>query len=165
MATVRAKALASLATIFQQVDKSETLQKEIKACFSPPEEGNARGTLDKSELLLLLRRRITDEKSGVRRAALQVLEIFGQFAELEEQDLCLLLERCMDSAVSIRKQAINSLTRLLTAQPNNKPLCTAWLHGVLPQITDPESSVQEKVLDYFDEIILKPVSATVTKYI
>jgi condensin-2 complex subunit D3 len=155
---VRAKSLACLALTFQATETSEPLKEEIRSCFEREESIADRNvTLDKDELLSLLRRRIIDDKCGVRKAAMQVLEILGKLTCLEEADICLIVERCVDSSVSIRKQAIASLTGLLLEYPTNHTLCIAWVRGVLPLVMDPESSVQERCLDYFEDVILSRI--------
>uniref|UniRef100_S4R8W0 Non-SMC condensin II complex, subunit D3 n=1 Tax=Petromyzon marinus TaxID=7757 RepID=S4R8W0_PETMA len=111
------------------------------------------------EVLSMLKERTADEKPGVRKSALQVLEGMLQHGilPLTDVDLACLVDRCHDPALSVRKQALLSLTNLLKSHPENGTLLRAWLKGLLPAVIDRETSVQEKVLEYLDEVILKNV--------
>ncbi|XP_078451127.1 condensin-2 complex subunit D3 isoform X3 [Lampetra planeri] len=111
------------------------------------------------EVLSMLKERTGDEKPGVRKSALQVLEGMLQHGilPLTDVDLACLVERCHDPALSVRKQSLLSLTNLLKSHPENGTLLRAWLKGLLPAVIDRETSVQEKVLEYLDEVILKNV--------
>ena len=63
----------------------------------------------------MVRRRTTDEKVGVRKAALQALESLVRLDPnvTRKEDVGVVYERCLDPALSVRKQAIVSLTVLL----------------------------------------------------
>ncbi len=159
---MRAKALSCLAICFEQVEQNEALKSAVSSCLSASENiAHSSLSLDKVEFLALLRRRVCDAKTGVRKSALQVLEVLGQITPFEEQDLCLIMERCLDTAVSIRKQAISCLTSLLRASPTTSLMCVAWVHGVLPLIMDPETTVQDRCLDYFEELLLQRIIKSV----
>ncbi|KAH0623283.1 hypothetical protein JD844_031429 [Phrynosoma platyrhinos] len=73
------------------------------------------------------------------------------------EDLATLQDRCRDPAVSVRKQALQSITDLLVSQPDNVLIQKAWLKGVIPVIMDCETSVQEKALDCLDHLLLQPI--------
>lgn len=79
-------------------------------------------TSDPSELVILqmVRRRTTDEKVGVRKAALQALESLVRLdpAVTRKEDVGAVYERCLDPALSVRKQAIVSLTVLMIERMN-----------------------------------------------
>lgn len=61
-------------------------------------------------------------------------------------------------------QAMESLTELMRVHPSHPALYRAWLTGVLPLVADAESSVQQKCLDYVEEIIFDRVIQT-TKFV
>ena len=65
-------------------------------------------------ILQMVRRRTTDEKVGVRKAALQALESLMRLnpSITRKEDVGVVYERCLDPALSVRKQAIVSLTML-----------------------------------------------------
>ena len=65
-------------------------------------------------ILQMVRRRTTDEKVGVRKAALQALESLMRLNPdvTRKEDVGVVYERCLDPALSVRKQAIVSLTML-----------------------------------------------------
>lgn len=107
-----------------------------------------------------IRRRVLDEKSTVRKSALQLLELIGPYTsadQLEETDLKILQHRCWDSAVSIRKQAIGSLTEIFKNSPNHPTLPSVWIESIMPLILDPETTVQEKCTALIDEILITPI--------
>lgn len=61
--------------------------------------------------------------------------------------LQIMSNHCRDPAVSVRKQMIQSLTDLLCLYPDYVFLQKIFVGSVLPQISDPEIKVQEKVLE------------------
>lgn len=84
--------------------------------------------------MTMLRKRIQDEKTNVRKSALQVLVTILKHCDIlsMEEDLTILQDHCRDPAVSVRKQALQSLTELLMAQPKYVTLQKAWLMGSSP---------------------------------
>ncbi|NXS09081.1 CNDD3 protein, partial [Neodrepanis coruscans] len=117
--------------------------------------------LDGKEIMAMLRVRAGDEKTSVRKSALQVfVNILKHKATLcSAEDLSVLQERCRDPAVSVRKQALQSITELLLSQPSNVLVQKAWLNGVVPVVMDAESSVQEKALDCLDQLLLQHIKS------
>ncbi|XP_030899312.1 condensin-2 complex subunit D3 isoform X2 [Melopsittacus undulatus] len=115
--------------------------------------------LDGKEVMAMLRRRAGDEKTNVRKSALQVFMniLKHQVIPCTAEDLCILQDRCRDPAVSVRKQALQSITELLLSQHNNALVQKAWLNGVVPVVMDSESSVQEKALDCLDQLLLQHI--------
>lgn len=47
----------------------------------------------------------------------------------------------------VRKHMIRQLTDLVTRHPDHLLLPSMWVDNVLPRIVDPESTVQERVLE------------------
>ncbi|KAM4703395.1 condensin-2 complex subunit D3 [Rhinophrynus dorsalis] len=115
---------------------------------------------DGKEILTMLRLRAGDEKTNVRKSALQVLVnvLKCNLIPCSSEDLSTLQDRCRDPAVSVRKQALTSLTELLLAQPHNVLVQKAWLTGLIPVVLDTESSVQEKALECLDQLMLQNIT-------
>ncbi|NXC02411.1 CNDD3 protein, partial [Orthonyx spaldingii] len=114
---------------------------------------------DGREVMAMLRVRAGDEKTSVRKSALQVLVSILKHGVMPctAQELGTLRERCRDPAVSVRKQALHSITELLLSQHSNVLVQKAWLDGVVPVVMDAESSVQEKALDCLDQLLLQHI--------
>uniref|UniRef100_A0A663LVV0 Condensin-2 complex subunit D3 n=1 Tax=Athene cunicularia TaxID=194338 RepID=A0A663LVV0_ATHCN len=111
------------------------------------------------EVMAILRQRAKDEKTNVRKSALQVLTniLKHKVALCTAEDLSTLQDCCRDPAVSVRKQALQSITELLVSQPSNALVQKAWLEGVVPVVMDAESTVQEKALDSLDQHLLQHI--------
>ncbi|NXK72153.1 CNDD3 protein, partial [Amazona guildingii] len=122
------------------------------------DNSNAAG-LDGKEVMAMLRRRAGDEKTNVRKSALQVFMniLKHKVIPCTAEDLSILQDRCRDPAVSVRKQALQSITELLLSQHDNALVQKAWLNGVVPVVMDSESSVQEKALDCLDQLLLQHI--------
>lgn len=110
-------------------------------------------------VMAMLRKRIRDEKTNVRKSALQVLVSILKHCDVSgmKEDLSILQDQCRDPAVSVRKQALQSLTELLMAQPRCVQIQTAWLRGLVPVVMDCESTVQEKALECLDQLLLQNI--------
>ncbi|XP_041367044.1 condensin-2 complex subunit D3-like [Gigantopelta aegis] len=115
--------------------------------------------LDNDGILSMLRRRSQDEKVGVRKAALQALENVIRFEapNYRKQDVEVLEKRCADPALSVRKQAMQSVTDLLFSMPADTHIHSTWLNGVLPLVIDRESTLQEKCLETLEEIFIQNI--------
>ncbi|NXJ89999.1 CNDD3 protein, partial [Corythaixoides concolor] len=115
--------------------------------------------LDGKEVMAMLRLRVGDEKTNVRKSALQVFMniLKHKVIPCTAEDLSTLQDRCRDPAVSVRKQALQSMTELLVSQHDNVLVQKAWLNGVVPVVMDAESSVQEKALDCLDQLLLQHI--------
>ncbi|XP_010281143.1 PREDICTED: condensin-2 complex subunit D3, partial [Phaethon lepturus] len=115
--------------------------------------------LDGKEVMAMLRLRAGDEKTNVRKSAVQVFMniLKHKVIPCTAEDLSTLQDRCRDPAVSVRKQALQSLTELLVSQYDNVLVQKAWLNGVVPLVMDTESSVQEKALDCLDQLLLQHI--------
>uniref|UniRef100_M3Z990 Condensin-2 complex subunit D3 n=1 Tax=Nomascus leucogenys TaxID=61853 RepID=M3Z990_NOMLE len=110
-------------------------------------------------VMAMLRKRIRDEKTNVRKSALQVLVSVLKHCDVSgmKEDLWILQDQCRDPAVSVRKQALQSLTELLMAQPRCVQIQKVWLRGVVPVVMDCESTVQEKALEFLDQLLLQNI--------
>ncbi|KAM6238226.1 condensin-2 complex subunit D3 [Porphyrio hochstetteri] len=131
------------------------------ATFKTIELTDSSGTaaLDGKEVMSMLRVRAGDEKTNVRKSALQVFTNILKYRMIPctGEDLSTLQDRCRDPAVSVRKQALQSVTELLLSLPDNVLVQKAWLNGVVPAVMDAESSVQEKALDCLDQLLLQHI--------
>ncbi|NXD82346.1 CNDD3 protein, partial [Halcyon senegalensis] len=117
--------------------------------------------LDGKEVMAMLRQRAGDEKTNVRKSALQVLMniLKHKMIPCTAEDISTLQDRCRDPAVSVRKQALQSITELLLSQHDDILVQKAWLNGVVPVVMDTESSVQEKALDCLDQLLLQHIKS------
>ncbi|NXJ10790.1 CNDD3 protein, partial [Odontophorus gujanensis] len=115
--------------------------------------------LDGKEIMAVLRVRAGDEKTTVRKSALQVFTNILKHKAIPctAEDLSTLQDRCRDPAVSVRKQALQSVTELLESQHDDILVQKAWLTGVVPVVMDSESSVQEKALECLDQTLLQHI--------
>ncbi|XP_015739388.1 condensin-2 complex subunit D3 isoform X2 [Coturnix japonica] len=111
------------------------------------------------EIMALLRLRAGDEKTTVRKSALQVFTNILKHKAIPctAEDLSTLQDRCRDPAVSVRKQALQSVTELLEVQHDDVLVHKAWLTGVVPVVMDSETSVQEKALECLDQVLLQHI--------
>ncbi|KAK6973017.1 Condensin-2 complex subunit D3 [Biomphalaria glabrata] len=120
---------------------------------------------DTEGVISMFHRRMHDSKVVVRKCALQALEKVVELVApcYRKEDLQVLQERCADPALSVRKQAVQSLFELLKAFPKDQNIQKAWIFGLLPQVMDRETSVQEKSFEFLEEMILqhlKPANRT-----
>lgn len=61
--------------------------------------------------------------------------------------------------VSVRKAALVALGRLLELLPLEPPLCAAWVRSALPLVRDPESTIQEALLEWAQALLLDRAAA------
>jgi len=108
---------------------------------------------------------------------LETVGILSEELILGKSELRHLVEKCGDSALSIRKQvslvvfrgdkcnfslcflfqAMTALSGLMKEHPSHPLLYRAWLVGVLPLVADPEASVQQKCLDDVYSIVFERI--------
>ncbi|XP_012944788.1 condensin-2 complex subunit D3 [Aplysia californica] len=114
---------------------------------------------DPEGVVSMFRRRAQDSKVVVRKFALQALQRVIQFEvpDYRSEDLDVLRSRCRDPALSVRKQAVQCLAELLEAFPTDANFQKAWVFGLMPQVMDKETSVQEKCFDVLEETILQKI--------
>uniref|UniRef100_A0A8U8AWF1 Condensin-2 complex subunit D3 n=1 Tax=Geospiza parvula TaxID=87175 RepID=A0A8U8AWF1_GEOPR len=172
---VRSKALSSLAHCLEMKAAAtlESIQDLLQSSLFNTEPPSSRAVSNSffvgviilssfwigKEVMAMLRVRAGDEKTNVRKSALQVfVSLLRQgVVPCTAEELGVLRERCRDPAVSVRKQALHSITELLLSQPSNVLVQKAWLNGVVPVVMDAESSVQEKALDCLDQLLLQHI--------
>jgi hypothetical protein len=176
-ATVRAKALQTLADVTSTASENPIVADVIKNMFTEVATISKRdsSTVDFVELLKdpdmnlasvnplpergafidFLRKRALDESVYVRKNALQVLENILKFYAYQSQVLeplavelvGILAEHCRDPSVMVRKQIVVSLTEIVKAYPENVAVINRWVEGVFPLILDVEQKAAEKVLE------------------
>ncbi|GLI65850.1 hypothetical protein VaNZ11_009480, partial [Volvox africanus] len=153
------------------------------AAIVPPSEAKVAATipgkvsLDLSWMRSMCHARCRDEKAAVRKVALLLLESVlrlcavavrgrGPLAAARPtadgpiaEDLQVLEEATADSLVSVRKAALQVVCSLVDYYPQNADLACVWARSVLPLIRDPESSVQEVVLERLSALLLEPLGA------
>ncbi|XP_052797938.1 condensin-2 complex subunit D3-like [Mya arenaria] len=114
---------------------------------------------DSEGVFSMLRRRLNDERVNVRKAALHALEaaVRFQMPNYTEQNLSCLKDHCRDPGLSVRKQALQSLTDLLADFPTDIIIQTTWLEGALPLVIDRESTLSEKCMETLEEIVISNV--------
>uniref|UniRef100_A0A8D0H3M9 Non-SMC condensin II complex subunit D3 n=1 Tax=Sphenodon punctatus TaxID=8508 RepID=A0A8D0H3M9_SPHPU len=153
--TVRSKALSSFAQCLEM--KAAAIFESIYELLQSSKYSNRNWGW--KEIMAMLRLRAGDEKTNVRKSALQVFMsiLKHNVISCTEEDLSTLQDRCRDPAVSVRKQALQSVTDLLVSQPNNVLIQKAWLTGVVPVVMDSENSVQEKALECLDQLLLQHI--------
>ncbi|RMX45333.1 hypothetical protein pdam_00000748 [Pocillopora damicornis] len=173
---VRAKALqyfAQCATL-----ENSALVLRVKEALHEPLESPAEGTptlnrqanskqTETRNIGVIIRKRTRDEKVGVRKAALQALEsvITLNLDSLERVDVLTLHDCCMDPALSVRRQAMVSLTSLLQERPKCTMVHSLWLEGVLPLVMDRETTAQEKCFQILEEVLLHNIVPLSKRYL
>ncbi|XP_070621308.1 condensin-2 complex subunit D3 isoform X1 [Erythrolamprus reginae] len=148
-------------TFLTNVEGRTSHQMKTFPTFKTIEVTNERDSteFDGKELMAILRQRAMDEKTNVRKSALQVLTSILKHTVVPctPEELTTVQERCRDPALSVRKLALQSVTELLQSQPKNLLMQKTWLVGVIPVVMDCETSVQEKVLECIDHLLLQPL--------
>lgn len=144
-----------------------TMDVETKATSSAASHAKSKSSLGhenaQPSLISLIKRRLEDERSTVRKSALQLLETFCRFdkcASLEQSWLDLFKNSCFDPLLIIRKQAALSLTALATDFSDVKILCSTWVQSVPVLAFDTEQSVQEASLHAFVDIVVSRILDT-----
>ncbi|CAL1547496.1 unnamed protein product [Lymnaea stagnalis] len=169
----------SLARLTENHDKeNDTIEQTMRNSHTPSDKKNSKTPLgrvsagyfgaieltpgfnpylpDTKGVVSMFHRRILESKVVVRKCAIQALQKVIQLEapEYRDEDLDALRDRCADPALSVRKQAVQALSELLKAFPEDKRIQKAWVFGILPQVMDRETTVQEKCFDLLEEMIL-----------
>ncbi|KAK6913766.1 Condensin complex subunit 1, C-terminal [Dillenia turbinata] len=107
----------------------------------------------------LLRKRCTDEKAAVRKAALLLItKLMALLGGSVDVDLLKTIGMaCSDPLVSIRKAAISALSEAFRTF-SDENVTIEWLHSVLRLITDNETSIQEECENLFLKLVLDRIS-------
>ncbi|KXZ45555.1 hypothetical protein GPECTOR_53g141 [Gonium pectorale] len=167
-------------------DGDEPMEDGAASQDQPPPEPKVSATIpgkispDLGWMTSFCHARCRDEKAAVRKAALQLLESVlelcaaaaaqrpavgsdrGAF-EPTAQDVQVLEDATADSLVSVRKTALQVVCNLVSCYPQHSGLAGVWARCVMPMIRDPESAVQDTVLDRLTHLVLEPVMALGSK--
>lgn len=135
-----------------------------RTCFTMPCLALGEAKLD--AIIALARKRCSDEKGQARKAGLQLLDALlvmraaGSTCVLpSSSDVAVLEAATTDVLVSVRKAALSAMRSLLTAAPGAALLAALWIQSALPMIRDVETSLQELVLEQFQELLLARAAA------
>lgn len=149
VAGIRARALTNVAHLVGFLsgdDRSKEVLKGVMKCSG----------MGMNELL---RKRCTDEKAAVRKAALvlisKLIALLG--GGFDEDVLKTMGMACSDPLVSIRKAAVSALSEAFRTFSNDS-VTKEWLHCIPRLITDNESSIQEECENLFLELVLDRVT-------
>lgn len=152
VAGIRARALSSLAQLVGSTsgDESDCVVLKKALGFDEGLEGRAND---------FLKKRCTDEKAAVRKAALllitKLMALVG--SSLDPDILKMMGITCSDPLVSIRKAAISALSEAFRIF-SDRNVVIEWLHSVPRLISDSETSIQEECESLFMELVLDRVS-------
>lgn len=109
-------------------------------------------------LIAMLTERIEDERAMVRKSTLQIFRnLILMFPSLTNEVVPILSCRCRDPALTVRRFAVQVLSQLVEQFPDDSQLLDEWVQTVVPQIFDIEIKVQEKVLDYLEQLLLRKI--------
>ncbi|XP_071453759.1 condensin-2 complex subunit D3-like [Hetaerina americana] len=171
--TVCGRALNALSECCTLPSALEVIKKLFKRVVAQ-EDANSEDPLTEGEVLITeLFERMSDNRAGVRRYALQVLTSLIPACPRSYLRPILLLIRhhCLDPSSMVRKTALLSLTTtismpLLDVQESDVSQCIdeleeSFLRGVLPQICDRDLRVKEKALEYAWNVIILGVTTSV----
>ncbi|XP_065191114.1 condensin-2 complex subunit D3-L-like isoform X1 [Sycon ciliatum] len=153
-ASVRAHALAVLAEIGPKFRDSICLLLQETTDNGP-------GPCHANIFIPMVVRRSGDEKAIVRKSALQALELLVSLSSVATEVLQALRDRCRDPALSVRKQALSSLSGLLQQQGEDSQVQKLWLEAVLPMVLDRETSVKQRCCQLLQTYILKYIETAV----
>ncbi|KAG2425453.1 hypothetical protein HXX76_013663 [Chlamydomonas incerta] len=151
------------------------------AVLRPPKEAKVAATipakvsLDLGWLKALCHARCRDDKAAVRKAALALLEAGLELCAAtgstaagttgaaggdapSPQDVQVLEDATADTLVSVRKAALQSVCNLALCYPHHPGLAGVWARCVLPMIRDPETAIQDTVLDRLTALLLDPLA-------
>lgn len=150
--TVRMKALSLISQTVQC--KRAPLQRAITV-----QNGN-----DSCPTLVVVAMKCTaDERAAVRKAAVSLVDSLAKSdrTQVTKNNLKVIVGLCRDASIMVRTTAIKSLSELMMMWPDD---CTigAFLAGPLHQLSDPESKVQDIIVDAVKRVLideLKPYDA------
>ncbi|XP_021746091.1 condensin-2 complex subunit D3-like [Chenopodium quinoa] len=153
VAGIRARALSSLAQLVGNTSADNERDRVVlkkSLGFNDGVEGKAND---------FLKKRCTDEKAVVRKAALllitKLMSLVG--SSMDPDILKMMGIACSDPLVSIRKAAISALSEAFRIF-SDRSVVIEWLHSVPRLIIDSETSIQEECESLFMELVLDRVS-------
>uniref|UniRef100_A0A915CTU7 Condensin complex subunit 1 C-terminal domain-containing protein n=1 Tax=Ditylenchus dipsaci TaxID=166011 RepID=A0A915CTU7_9BILA len=116
--------------------------------------------LTPNPLMNILLARCEDEKVNPRKLAISTVEaLFLYFKDKELVGAVMekLEARCRDISLTVRKQAAESLTKLLQSTNGMEEIEAAWLSAVMNLIVDRELGVQQFCSRLISEVIITPI--------
>lgn len=165
---------SSTVQVPESVDKIATPKRAVRSepglaspsVFKTPEPKAV--PTGQATLVNLIKRRLEDERSTVRKSSLQLLETVCRFAgseRIEQSWIDLFKHSCFDPLLIIRKQAAVSLSALCLdpAFSSNPLLLSTWVQSVPVLAFDAEQSVQDTSLKSFMQLVLDRVLKTSVK--
>ncbi|KAK0397320.1 hypothetical protein QR680_002085 [Steinernema hermaphroditum] len=164
--SIRARAVLHLGDLLRDAQKLELIQK-ICADNSDLEEHRRKeartGQKYPSPLLLILLHKCDDEKVAVRKSALVALGHL--FPSIEDPDLIKFMlnemaDSTRDMAISVRKQAAETLSEVYKLNPGSEVIRTTWLESVMPLLIDREQSVQQMASKIVMDTIFAELTST-----
>ena len=112
----------------------------------------------------VLCRRCKDESAAVRKASLLALERLLVSGIADARGVRIgaeaIAQGCLDALVTVRRQALNSLSALLDELPLSSVLTGLWVRGALPLSCDAEATVADRVAVWIKELVLDPLCDT-----
>ena len=130
--TVRAKCAVVLSDLLKNAPT--TSQKSLLPYFEPSNSEN---------ILHVVQFLSSDEKSSVRKASCSLLLMMLLKIKVRSSWLKIIYRFCLDTAVSVRKQALMSVGQLLSEFESDPVVQRLWLETVLPATNDNENSVKD----------------------
>eukprot|EP00039_Didymoeca_costata_P023239 m.6441 g.6441 ORF g.6441 m.6441 type:complete len:1373 (+) comp3533_c0_seq2:124-4242(+) len=117
------------------------------------------GSAAAENIIHILVRRATDERGAVRKAAIACIEELMNIPSYTPGDaeIKAVHKACLDSALSVRKQGLISLTAALNRFPKRPDVQDLWLDGALPLTIDKEEGVSKKAVEIMEELLIFPI--------
>ena len=115
--------------------------------------------------LNLISRRSDDEKSQVRKGVVQLCESVILFMKKQRKDsdanisklFNTIDERCSDPIMLIRRQCLDSIFEITQQNLDDSSVWTFWFNSVLPMISDREVTIQDIVVEHFNQLVIKNI--------
>eukprot|EP01080_Neovahlkampfia_damariscottae_P005679 gene5679-9500_t len=164
--TVRTKALTSFVSVLEKAINDETIGSIITCIFSEDDEEEQMEEEEdiddaNGEIGGFIGQRLNDPSPGVRKAALQFIEYMTQLNPkmfLKQKYLNVFVQHSTDESLSNRKQTIISLSRLTEKFNDNLNVHKTFVILVLSLVSDVESSISEKSIDFIESLIIKKIN-------
>lgn len=113
---------------------------------------------EKDFILSMLEIRAEDERALIRRSTILIFENAVTInSDILVTTIEIVSKHCRDPAMTVRRSSIQVLTSLLEKYPDHPNFYKLWIKSVIPQIFDIEISVQEKVLEVFECLIIQRI--------
>ncbi|XP_063362383.1 uncharacterized protein LOC134651237 isoform X2 [Cydia amplana] len=105
-----------------------------------------------SRLMVVAARCVSDERAAVRKAAVSLVHReLGDGPPPQPNDLGIIVSLCRDASIIVRSAAIASLGEIVVKRPSDD-VFDAFLAGPMHQMSDPETKVQELVVNLMQQV-------------